>query len=74
MALDTASFELVLAAVQRCVKERRVSAENYLQEHDEVPADIIEDMKAMGLFGLTVPYLHRVSADCSPRISTLKVH
>jgi acyl-CoA dehydrogenase len=74
MALDTASFELVLVAVQCCAKERRVQAENHLEEHDEVPADIIEDMKAMGLFGLTVPYLHHVSADCSPRISTLKVH
>jgi hypothetical protein len=37
-----------------CV-ERLVPAENHLEEHDEVPADIIEDMKDMGLFGLTVP-------------------
>jgi acyl-CoA dehydrogenase len=55
MALDTESFELLLAAVQRFVRERLVPAENHLEEHDEVPADIIEDMKAMGLFGLTVP-------------------
>ncbi len=55
MALDTESFELLLAAVQRFIRERLVPAENYLEEHDEVPADIIEDMKAMGLFGLTVP-------------------
>lgn len=55
MALDTESFELLLAVVQRFVLERLVPAENHLEEHDEVPADIIEDMKAMGLFGLTVP-------------------
>ncbi|MBT9514203.1 MAG: acyl-CoA dehydrogenase family protein, partial [Acidovorax sp.] len=55
MALDTESFELLLAAVQRFVRERLVPAENHLEEHDEVPADIVEDMKAMGLFGLTVP-------------------
>src|SRR5512133_2721214 len=55
MALDTESFELLLVAVQRFVRERLVPAENHLEEHDEVPADIIQDMKDMGLFGLTVP-------------------
>ncbi|MFZ3127121.1 MAG: acyl-CoA dehydrogenase family protein [Rhodoferax sp.] len=55
MALDTESFELLLATVQRFVRERLVPAENYLEEHDEVPADIVDDMKDMGLFGLTVP-------------------
>ena len=55
MSLDTESFELLLVAVQRFVRERLVPAENLLEETDDVPADIIEDMKAMGLFGLTVP-------------------
>ena len=55
MALDAESFELLLATVQRFVRERLVPAENHLEEHDEVPADIVEDMKEMGLFGLTVP-------------------
>jgi acyl-CoA dehydrogenase len=55
MALDAESFDLLLAAVQRFVRERLVPAENHLEEHDEVPAEIIEEMKAMGLFGLTVP-------------------
>lgn len=55
MALDAESFDLLLAAVQRFVRERLVPAENHLEEHDEVPAEIVEEMKAMGLFGLTVP-------------------
>src|SRR5574343_1855456 len=55
MALDTESFDLLLATVQRFVRERLVPAENHLEEHDEVPADIVEEMKDMGLFGLTVP-------------------
>jgi acyl-CoA dehydrogenase len=55
MALDTESFDILLPTVQRFVRERLVPAENHLEEHDEVPADIIEDMKEMGLFGLTVP-------------------
>lgn len=55
MALDAESFDILLPTLQRFIRERLIPAENHLEEHDEVPADIIEDMKAMGLFGLTVP-------------------
>ena len=55
MALDTESFELLLPTLQRFIRERLIPAENHLEEHDEVPADIVEDMKAMGLFGLSIP-------------------
>ena len=55
MALDAESFDLLLSTVQRFVRERLVPAENHLEEHDEVPAELVEDMKEMGLFGLTVP-------------------
>lgn len=55
MALDTESFDLLLPTLQRFIQERLVPAENHLEEHDEVPADIVEDMKAMGLFGLSIP-------------------
>ena len=55
MALDTESFDLLLPTLQRFIRERLIPAENHLEEHDEVPADIVEDMKAMGLFGLSIP-------------------
>jgi len=55
MAIDTESFDLLLASVQRFVKERLVPAENTVEERDDVPTDIVEDMKAMGLFGLSIP-------------------
>lgn len=55
MALDPESFDLLLATVQRFVRERLVPAENHLEEHDEVPPALVDEMKAMGLFGLTVP-------------------
>jgi acyl-CoA dehydrogenase len=55
MALDPESFDLLLPAIQRFIRERLVPAEDHLEEHDEVPADIVEDMKAMGLFGLSIP-------------------
>jgi acyl-CoA dehydrogenase len=55
MAIDSESFELLVASVQRFVRERLVPAEDAVEEHDEVPADIVDDMKAMGLFGLSIP-------------------
>ena len=55
MAIDNESFELLLATVQRFVRERLVPAENHLEEHDEVLRELVDEMKAMGLFGLTVP-------------------
>ncbi|VVE37527.1 acyl-CoA dehydrogenase family protein [Pandoraea fibrosis] len=53
--LDSESFELLLAAVQRFIRERLVPAENDVEEHDEVPAAIVDEMKEMGLFGLSIP-------------------
>jgi acyl-CoA dehydrogenase len=55
MAIDAESFELLLATVQRFVRERLIPAEDGVEEQDRVPDELIEDMKAMGLFGLTVP-------------------
>ncbi len=55
MAIDTESFDLLLATVQRFISERLVPAENTVEELDEVPADIVDDMKSMGLFGLSIP-------------------
>jgi acyl-CoA dehydrogenase len=55
MAIDNESFELLVASVQRFVRERLVPAEDAVEEHDEVPSTIVDDMKAMGLFGLSIP-------------------
>ncbi len=55
MAIDQESFDLLLAAVQRFVRERLMPAEPLVEECDEVPADIVADMKQMGLFGLSIP-------------------
>jgi acyl-CoA dehydrogenase len=55
MAVDSESFDLLLASVRRFIAERLVPAENAVEELDEVPADIVDDMKTMGLFGLSIP-------------------
>ncbi|MGY2491013.1 acyl-CoA dehydrogenase family protein [Cupriavidus sp. CP313] len=55
MSIDSESFELLLASVQRFVRERLIPAEDVVERTDDVPDDIVEDMKAMGLFGLSIP-------------------
>lgn len=55
MALDAESFDILMSTVQRFVREQLIPAENHLEEHDEVPAGLVDAMKEMGLFGLTVP-------------------
>ena len=55
MIRDPEITQAFLESVRIFVKERLVPAENQVAETDEIPADIVADMKAMGLFGLTVP-------------------
>lgn len=55
MTLDQESFSLLTASVQRFVRERLVPAEDQVEANDEVPQDIIDDMRELGLFGLSIP-------------------
>ena len=55
MSLDPETFQILKSTVQRFVAERLVPAEDLVEEHDEVPAEIIEEMKDLGLFGISIP-------------------
>ena len=55
MSLDQETFQLLMDSVQRFVRERLIPAEDHVEEHDEVPADIVADMKELGLFGISIP-------------------
>ncbi|OZI18827.1 acyl-CoA dehydrogenase [Bordetella genomosp. 9] len=55
MPLDQDTFQLLLDSVQRFVRERLMPAEDAVEEHDDVPADVVADMKELGLFGLSIP-------------------
>ncbi|QRR32473.1 acyl-CoA dehydrogenase family protein [Hydrogenophaga sp. YM1] len=55
MPLDEETFQLLKDSVQRFVRERLMPAEDHVEEHDEVPAEIVADMKELGLFGLSIP-------------------
>ncbi|MCU7370101.1 acyl-CoA dehydrogenase family protein [Paucibacter sp. O1-1] len=55
MSLDQETFQLLRDSVQRFVRERLMPAEDRVEENDEVPVDIVSDMKELGLFGLSIP-------------------
>ncbi|MBB6319548.1 acyl-CoA dehydrogenase [Paraburkholderia tropica] len=51
-------MNVLLDNVARFVRERLVPNEERVAETDEIPADIVNDMKTMGLFGLTIPEVY----------------
>ena len=55
MIRDQETLNILLDNISRFVRERLIPNEELVAETDEIPADIVQDMKAMGLFGLTVP-------------------
>ena len=55
MPVDPDTFALLDATVARFVAERLVPAEDEVEEQDEVPAALVEEMRALGLFGLSIP-------------------
>lgn len=55
MALDIETFELMKDAVARFVREKLVPAEDTVEETNDVPEEIIQEMRELGLFGLSIP-------------------
>jgi len=55
MALDPETFDALIDAVRRFVAERLRPREAEVAECDEIPDDLIEEMKALGLFGMSIP-------------------
>lgn len=53
--MDEEAFDAFLTQLQRYVAERLVPAEPRMLEMDEVPPDILAEMREMGLFALTTP-------------------
>jgi len=46
---------VLLDTLSRFVRERLVPAENEVAETDDIPADVVADMRELGLFGLCIP-------------------
>jgi acyl-CoA dehydrogenase len=58
MSLSKESLESLLSVVARFVKERLVPLEASVAENDSVPDAVVDEMKAMGLFGMSIPEEH----------------
>ncbi|MCW8128495.1 acyl-CoA dehydrogenase family protein [Microbulbifer halophilus] len=55
MIRDRETLTQLLDTIARFVRERLVPAESQVAETDAIPAPLVEEMKALGLFGLTIP-------------------
>ncbi|MDB5271566.1 MAG: mmgC 8 [Hymenobacter sp.] len=55
MIRDPETLNALLDSVSRFVRERLVPAEQEVSETDEIPPKIVEEMRQLGLFGLTIP-------------------
>ena len=55
MALDLETREQLIDTVRRFVTERLRPLEAQVSEDDAIPGEVIEEMKGLGLFGLSIP-------------------
>jgi acyl-CoA dehydrogenase len=55
MALDPDTLAQLIATVRRFVSQRLRPLEAQVSETDEVPAEIVAEMRQLGLFGLSIP-------------------
>lgn len=55
MIRDQETLTLLLDTVSRFVRDRLIPAEHQVAEDDQIPADIVAEMRELGLFGLCIP-------------------
>ncbi|MBC8649275.1 acyl-CoA dehydrogenase [Pseudomonas sp. MTM4] len=55
MIRDPETLQILLDSIRQFVNEALIPRENEVAETDSMPEDIVEQMKEMGLFGLTIP-------------------
>lgn len=55
MIRDQTSFSELIAMLRRFVSERLVPLEARVAEEDRVPPELIDEMRTLGLFGLSIP-------------------
>src|SRR5512145_2041184 len=53
--MEKETLSQLLEAVRRFVNERLIPLEAKVAEDDAIPADALADMRALGLFGLSIP-------------------
>ena len=58
MALDPETFDALIDGVRRFVAERLRPLEADVEAADAIPDDVVQEMRGMGLFGLSIPEEH----------------
>ena len=58
MALDPETRDHLIDTVRRFVRETCVPLEAKVAEEDRVPDAVIDEMRALGLFGISIPEEH----------------
>ncbi len=55
MALDDATLQQLLDTVRKFVRNRLVPLEEQVSIEDHIPDELVQEMRELGLFGLTIP-------------------
>ena len=55
MALDNNSFSIFLDTIKRFVDNKLIPREEEVADTNNIPNDIVEEMKNIGLFGISIP-------------------
>jgi acyl-CoA dehydrogenase len=55
MIRDNETLQILLDSIRQFVNEALIPREHEVEETDSIPADIVTQMREMGLFGLTIP-------------------
>lgn len=53
--VDQETFQQLLETVRRFTQERLVPNEDRVEQEDDIPAEIVQEMRDLGLFGLSIP-------------------
>jgi len=55
MSLDKESFSIFLDIIKKFVENKLIPREEEVSESNKIPQDIIDEMKKLGLFGISIP-------------------
>src|SRR5690606_22432109 len=55
MALDQETLDQLRDMIRRYVRERLIPLEAQVAEEDRIPDEVVQEMRELGLFGLTIP-------------------
>jgi acyl-CoA dehydrogenase len=74
MAMDADIFTAFIEQLQRYIRDRLIPAEASVIANDAIPADILAEMRDMGLFGLTMPEAYGgAGMNISQYVETIRV-